>query len=62
MRAAQLADSDVQAGEQEVVTRQYRVTVPFSTLLPATGERPRPGDVVDVTASEDPGWWGCGFG
>ncbi|WP_236243133.1 DUF6093 family protein [Streptomyces sp. CC228A] len=54
VRAAQLADSDVQAGEQEVVTRQYRVTVPFSTLLPATGERPRPGDVVDVTASEDP--------
>lgn len=53
VRVAQLADSDVQAGEQEVVLRQYRVTIPFATPLPSTGERPRPGDVVDVTASPD---------
>jgi hypothetical protein len=50
----QLADSEVQAGEQEVTLRQYKVTLPFSTALPASGERPRPGDVVDVTASPDP--------
>lgn len=50
----QLADSEVQAGEREVALRQYKVTLPFSTTLPATGERPRPGDVVDVTASPDP--------
>ncbi|KAB1146827.1 hypothetical protein F7R91_14720 [Streptomyces luteolifulvus] len=50
----QLADSEVQAGEREVALRQYKVTVPFSTLLPSSGVRPRPGDVVDVTASPDP--------
>ena len=44
----------MQAGEREVALRQYKVTLPFSTALPATGERPRPGDVVDVTASPDP--------
>lgn len=54
VKAAQLADSEVQAGEQEVALRQYRVTLPFGTELPVTGERPQPGDVVDVTASLDP--------
>ncbi len=50
----QLADSEVQAGEREVVLRQYKVSLPFSSLLPAPGVRPRPGDVVDVSASPDP--------
>ncbi|WP_416976716.1 DUF6093 family protein [Streptomyces sp. T028] len=54
VKVDQLADSDVQAGEQEVTLRQYKVTIPFSTGLPATGQRPRPGDVIDVTASPDP--------
>jgi hypothetical protein len=49
----QLADAEVQAGEREVTLRQYKVTLPFSTDLPAPGERPRPGDVLDVTASPD---------
>jgi hypothetical protein len=50
----QLADSEVQAGEREVALRQYKVTIPFSTTLPASGERPQPGDVVDVASSPDP--------
>ncbi|WP_327378009.1 DUF6093 family protein [Streptomyces sp. NBC_01216] len=54
VKPAQLADSEVQAGEREVVLRQYRVTLPFATELPASGERPRAGDVVDVAASPDP--------
>jgi hypothetical protein len=54
VKVEQLADSEVQAGEQEVALRQYKVSLPFTTTLPATGERPRPGDVVDVTASPDP--------
>lgn len=49
----QLADSEVQAGEQEVTLRQYKVTLPFGTPLPAGGARPRRGDVLDVTASPD---------
>ncbi|CBG73136.1 hypothetical protein SCAB_61151 [Streptomyces scabiei 87.22] len=54
VKVEQLADSEVQAGEQEVTLRQYKVTIPFATELPETGERPRPGDVIDVTASPDP--------
>lgn len=54
VKAEQLADSEVQAGEREVVLRQYKVTLPFSTALPESGERPKPGDVVDVSASPDP--------
>lgn len=54
VRVAQLADSEVQAGEREVTLRQYRITIPFSTVLPSTGERPKSGDVVDVSASPDP--------
>lgn len=54
VKPAQLAASEVQAGEQEIALRQYRVSIPFSAGLPAGGERPRPGDVVHVTASPDP--------
>lgn len=53
VKVEQLADSEVQAGEQEVTLRQYKVSLPFSAPLPASGERPRPGDVVDVTGSPD---------
>lgn len=53
VKAEQLADSEVQAGEQEVTLRQYKVSLPFSTALPTSGERPAPGDVVHVTASPD---------
>lgn len=53
VKVEQLADSEVQAGEQELALRQYKVSVPFSTALPASGERPVPGDVVHVTASPD---------
>lgn len=51
VKPAQLAVSQVQAGEQELMLRQYRITIPWSTVLPVSGERPRAGDVVDVTAS-----------
>ncbi|GFH34293.1 DUF6093 family protein [Streptomyces pacificus] len=54
VKPAQLAVSEVQAGEEEVRLRQYRITLPFGTEPPAAGERPKPGDVVDVTASADP--------
>lgn len=54
VKPAQLAAAEVQAGEQELSLRQYRITVPFATTLPDSGERPRPGDVVDVSASPDP--------
>ena len=54
LKPADLSDSEVQAGEREVVLRQYRITLPFSTTLPESGERPKPGDLVDVSASPDP--------
>lgn len=54
VKPADLSDSEVQAGEREVVLRQYRVSLPFSTELPEPDVRPRPGDLVDVTASPDP--------
>ena len=54
LKPADLSDSEVQAGEREVVLRQYRITLPFSTALPESGERPKPGDLVDVSASPDP--------
>lgn len=53
VKPAQLAVQQVQAGEEEVTLRQYRITVPFATALPSPGVRPAPGDVVDVTASPD---------
>ncbi|MER7517780.1 DUF6093 family protein [Streptomyces sp. NPDC126499] len=48
------SDTDAQAGEREVVLRQYTVSVPFSTAPPESGDRLRPGDLVDVSASPDP--------
>jgi hypothetical protein len=54
VKPADLSDTDVQAGEREVVLRQYKVSIPFSTSLPQSGERLRPGDMVDVSASPDP--------
>lgn len=54
VKPADLSDTDVQAGERELALRQYKVSVPFSTALPESGERLRPGDVVDVSASPDP--------
>lgn len=54
VKPAQLAVSEVQAGEREVRLRQYRVSLPYSTELPTSGERPQPGDVIDVTASPNP--------
>lgn len=53
VKTEQLSDSEVRAGEQNVTLRQYKVTLPFSTPLPAAGVRPAPGDVVDVTGSPD---------
>lgn len=43
----------VQAGEREVVLRDYVVATPFASV-PAGGETVRPGDQVQVTASPDP--------
>jgi hypothetical protein len=46
------ASSDVEAGEREVVLRDYVVSLPFSAL-PPTGQTVLPGDQVQVTASAD---------
>lgn len=54
VKPADLSDSEVQAGEREVVLRQYRISLPFSAELASSGQRPRPGDLVDVSASPDP--------
>jgi hypothetical protein len=43
----------VEAGEREVVLREYVVSVPLSALLPS-GAVLLPGDQVEVTASADP--------
>lgn len=53
VKPEQLAISEVQAGEQNVTLRQYKVTLPFSTPLPLPGVVPVPGDVVEVTGSPD---------
>jgi hypothetical protein len=47
------ASTGVEAGEREVVVREYVVSVPFSAL-PVGGEMVLPGDQVEVTASADP--------
>lgn len=54
VKPANTTDTDVQAGEREVVLRQYTVSVPWSTALPEPGVRPRPGDLADVSSSPDP--------
>lgn len=46
------ASSGVEAGEREVVVREYVVSLPFSAL-PASGQTVMPGDQVQVTASAD---------
>jgi Family of unknown function (DUF6093) len=46
------ASTNVEAGEHEVVLREYVVSVPFSALPPA-GQSALPGDQVQVTASSD---------
>ncbi|MEU1421476.1 DUF6093 family protein [Kitasatospora sp. NPDC005751] len=43
---------DVQAGQRAVVLRRYEVALPWSAA-PAGGERPGPGDLVEVVASPD---------
>ena len=53
VKVAQISAEQVQAGEQEVQLRQYRVSLPFDAELP-TSQRPEPGDLIDVTASPDP--------
>ena len=46
------ASSGVEAGEREVVVREYVVSLPFSAL-PPSGQSVMPGDQVQVTASAD---------
>jgi hypothetical protein len=46
------ASTDVEAGEREVVLREYVVSMPSSALLPS-GQSVLPGDRVEVTASAD---------
>jgi hypothetical protein len=53
VRAPQTAEEQVQAGEQELALVQHRISLPFDAVLP-DGERPQPGDVVEVLASPDP--------
>lgn len=46
------ASSGVEAGEREVVEREYVVSLPFSAL-PPNGETVMPGDRIQVTESAD---------
>jgi hypothetical protein len=47
---AQSRGEETNAGEQNVTLRDYLVSLPWSTV---PGMRPKPGDVLDVTASPD---------
>lgn len=47
---AQSRGEESEAGEQNVTLRDYVVSLPWSTV---PGVRPRPGDVLDVSASPD---------
>jgi len=49
---AQSSGDDVEAGEQELVLREYEVALPWSTVIPGGG-RILPGDRVAVEASSD---------
>lgn len=42
-----------EAGDREVVQREYTVSLPWSTTLP-TGQRVLPGDRIEVVTSPDP--------
>lgn len=46
------ASTGVQAGEREVVMREYVVSLPFSAVLPA-GQMVLAGDQIEVAASAD---------
>lgn len=50
--SAQTSGEDVQAGDREVVLREYEVSLPWATTLPA-GTRVLPGTRVEVLASPD---------
>ena len=50
---AQSSGEDTQAGDREVVLREYEVALPWSTTLPG-GARLSAGARVEVTASADP--------
>lgn len=49
---AQSTGEDVQAGEREVILREYEVALPWSTVLPGGG-RVLAGDRIEVQASPD---------
>ncbi|MFF4536545.1 DUF6093 family protein [Streptomyces aureus] len=49
---AQSTGEDAEAGEREIVLREYEVSLPWATSLP-TGVRILPGTRVEVTASPD---------
>jgi hypothetical protein len=50
--SAQTAGEDVQAGDREVVLREYEVSLPWATVLP-DGARVLPGARVEVLTSPD---------
>lgn len=50
---SQSTGDEVEAGEREVVLREYEVALPWSTVIPG-GARVVPGDRVEVTVSSDP--------
>lgn len=52
------ASSDVQAGERELVLRDYVVSLPFSAVVPA-GQTVLAGDRIEVIASPDARLQGC---
>lgn len=47
------ASTGAQAGEREIVLREFVVSLPFSAALPA-GQMLLPGDQIEVVAAEDP--------
>ncbi|WP_432114019.1 DUF6093 family protein [Streptomyces sp. S1] len=50
---AQASGEDAQAGDREVRLLEYRVSVPWDTVLPP-GKRALPGMQLEVLASRDP--------
>ncbi|MFE7509749.1 DUF6093 family protein [Streptomyces sp. NPDC057540] len=50
---AQASGEDTQAGEREVRMLEYRVSVPWATVLPP-GKRALPGMRIEVLTSPDP--------
>jgi hypothetical protein len=52
VKANETVGRDIQAGERNLITARYRVSLPWATTLPP-GLRIRDGDQIEVTTSPD---------